>query len=365
MQLRAVFLVPLLIVTTGCATVSRPLPEQWTSVPRATPIRAVSLALDGRVSHSAETAGPRTADGAIRVVSDPAGARIANGLKLITGAFPAIESLDHSPERGEVAFSAERDGDFDVALVADDGSAMNWMPDDPADEVNVQWAPKGNKISYVIRAAGGDAVRTLHIPTSFQFAVPFENGTIHALAWDAEGAKYAVAYSTPDASDRVEVLAYDGTPRSIAVPPEQTLPVDVERFAAGAVILRPRDLAYSERLPVVVWQEPTFAWSDARAALMRDARVAVIVTTKAPTHDLWEKVAATPWLDASRTYLVGNEGDGREGTVVIAADPAQPAGQYSRSGNRVSVAPAVVQSVAARFIAGDLERTAAADGSRR
>lgn len=328
-------------------------------------IRTVALDSQGRVTHTPQPAPPRLQDGLIRVATDASGARITNNLKLITEAYSAIDSLDHSPERGEVVFSAERDGDFDIALVADDGSAMNWMPDDPADEVNVQWAPRGNKISYVIRAAGGDAVRTLHIPTSFQYVVPFTNATIHTLAWDPEGAKYAVSYSTPDASDRVEVLAYDGTPRTIVVPPSDKLAVEIEPFAPGAIVLRPLQLTYSEKLPVVVWHEPALGWSDARAALMRATRVAVIVTTAPATAALWETVSATPWMDSTRMYHVGGEGVTAEGAVVIAADSAQTPGQYARDGNRVNAAPADVQSVAARFIAGDLERTAVPNGRRR
>ena len=356
---------PLLMVLVACATTSRNVPEPWMSVPRATLIRTVALDTDGRVTHTPSIPAPGTVDGTIHVVTDKGGSRIANGLEVIAGPFPAIESLDHSAERGEVAFSALREDDFDIALVASDGSAINWMPDDPADEVAVQWAPKGNKISYVIRAAGGDVVRTLHIPTSFQFAIPFENATIRALAWDPEGAKYAVAYSTPEASDRVEVLAYDGTPRTMLVAPSDTLDVDIEPVDRHTLLLRPKQLAYDEKLPVVVWEAEDFGWSDARAALMRAGRVAVAITTRPASRALWEKLGAMPWIDASRAYQVGGEGEAPANTIVIAPDPALDAGRYTREGNRVSAAPAVVQSLAARFIAGDLERTAVPNGRRR
>lgn len=342
-----------------------PVPDSWMDVPQAAAIAGLKLDAAGNVTHTGEPPPRPVADGAIHVAVDDGQSRIANGLEVIAGPFDAIDSLDHSEERGEVAFSASRDGDFDIGLVASDGSAMNWMPDDPADEVSVQWAPRGNKISYVIRASGGDVVRTLHIPTAFQFAIPFENATIHELVWDPEGATYAVAYSTPDTSDRVEVLAYDGTPRRTVIAPAERLDVEVEPFGRDAIVLRPRQLSYDEKLPVVVWQEPDFGWSDARAALMRAARVALVVTKAPPTRELWERVAATAWIDASRAYRVGEEGEAPEHAVVIAADPALDPATYARHGGRVTAAPAVVQSLAARYIAGDLERTSAPDGSRR
>jgi len=248
---------------------------------------------------------------------------------------------------------------------------VHWMPDDPADEVAVQWAPRGNKISYVIRAAGGDVVRTLHIPTSFQFAIPFPGSTIHALAWDSQAERYAVAYSTLDASDRVEVLKYDGGERKIAIPPQRQLDVDVVPFAPGAILLRPRDLTYEEKLPLVVWIAEDFAWNDARAALLTDARVAVVVTKRWPGEDLWRAATGTAWLDSSRKFIVDRRASAAGGrppdraTLVIAADPALGTGRYRRQGNIVAVAPAVVQSFAAGYIAAQLKRTTPTNGSSR
>ena len=364
MSRRVTFLFPLLVLGLGCASARQSVPEAWSSVPVAAAIRSVELDTAGTVKTSPEPRAPRLSDGQIQVVTGEGGARIANGLKMITAPFPRIDSVDLSEEREEVVFSAERDGDFDVALVATDGSAMNWMPDDPSDEVMVQWAPRGNKISLIIRAPGGDVVRTLHIPTAFQFAIPFENATIHDLAWDAEGARYAVAYSTPLSSDAVDVLAYDGTPRTRTVAPASTLDVELEPFAREAFVLRPRAIRYEEKLPVVIWLDDRGGWNDARAALLREARVAVVVAGT-DTTALREKIAATAWMDASRVYRVGGPSTITAGETIIVADAALAPASWSRQGGVVTVAPAVIQSFAARFIASDLERTSPPHGSSR
>ena len=110
---------------------------------------------------------------AARAISD---VRIVNG-KLIAGGkeltpqFVAIQSFDVSLERREVVFSAKRRDNFDIGLVSLDGSDIHWIPEDPADEIDVQWAPKGNKVSYIVRTKTGDVVRTVHIPTAAQLAV--------------------------------------------------------------------------------------------------------------------------------------------------------------------------------------------------
>jgi len=360
MRLKPLLFFPLLVVFGGCRTGDFSIPPAWLSVPEAARMRSLVLDEQGKVSHQAQAAPRPPADGPIYL----SGGRLMNGEKALTDALLAIDSFDYSEVRGEVVFSAKREGGYDIGLISSDGSPINWAPADPADELDVQWAPRGNKVSYILRAAGGDIVRTLHIPTSAILQVPFENATIHALAWEPPAERYAVVYSTPDASDRVEVLKYSGAERRVVVPPAVRLEVEVEPFAPGAILLRPRDLQYEEKLPVVVWRASDFAWSDARAALMQNARVAVVVTTRAPSADLWSRVDATPWIDGKRTFVVGDDG-GRENAIRIGGEPSVPAGRYRRSGNVVTVPPAVVQSFAAGFIAEQLKRTSPTNGSSR
>ena len=368
-------LLPLLVALGGCATASDPasqtaaatIPREWMSVPAATRIGAVSLDAERKVTVAAEPAPARLTDGPIRIQSDPIRPRLMNGEKPITDQFAAIDSFDFSESRQEVIFSARREDNFDIGLAAADGSKVNWVPNDPADEVQVEWAPRGSKVSYVIRAKGGDVVRTLHIPTAMQFAVPFPMATIHALAWDPQAEQYAVAYSTPDASDRVEVLKYEGTERRTVIPPAATLDADIEPFAADAILLRPRDLRYDEKVPLAVWIGE-LAWSDARAALAKSARVAMIVTRRPPGEAFWKAVAELPWIDARRLFVVAPQPvtvAPAIAPVIITADPAVAGGQYRRDGNVVSVPPAVIQSFSAGFIADQLKRTTPTNGSSR
>lgn len=339
------------------------VPSDWVAIPRTTPIRSVTLDNEGNVTP--RTIVNKSSETPIELVEDAGGARLVRGDLVLTEPFPAIDSFDFSATRGEVVFSAKRDGGFDVGLVSSDGSPISWIPNDPADEIDVQWAPRGNKVSYTVRANGGDVVRTVHIPTAAELSVPFPHATIHDLSWDPAAERYAVAYSTPDASDRVDVLRYDGRERRTAVAAEKRLDADMESFARDAIILRPRDLAYGEKLPLVVWRADDHSWSDARAALIESARVAVVVTTRAPDEALWEAARSTPWLDPSRLFVVAGEPAASlpHGATAIVSDSSVPSGRYRRNGNFVGVAPAVVQSFAARFIAHQLQRTTPANAS--
>ncbi len=351
---------PALLLLTACTSATSPIPTAWLSVPEAPRIAAVALDESGKVRQQAAVKN----EAAIGVVNG----KVMNGAKALTDAFLAIDSFDFSQARGEVVFSAKRKDNFDVGLVSSDGSPIVWIPSaDPSDEISVQWAPRGNKISYIVRAKGGDLVRTVHVPTAFQVSTEFPNATIHALAWDPQAEHYAVAYSTPDASDRVEVVKYDGATRKIAVPPGVTLDVDVEPFAKNAIILRPRDVTYEEKLPLVVWVANDFAWSDARAALMKNARVAMVVTTAPPTDELWRTAAETKWIDASRSFVVTPQPQPATSNQhqVITTDAALAANRYRRTANVVAVPPSVIQSFSAGYIADQLKRTTPAHGRSR
>jgi hypothetical protein len=354
----------ILLFLAGCATALRTIPAAWMSVPQAARIGSLTLADDGTVTPSAQPAPTRLSDGAFHAM----GASLMSGRKVLAEKLGAIDSLDLSESRGEVVFSAKPHKDFDIGLISTDGGAVHWMPRDPADEVDVQWAPRGNKISYIIRGSGGDLVRTLHIPTAFQLAVPFPGATIRALAWEPKAEHYAVAYSTLLSSEQVDVLKYDGADHHTAIPPARRLDVEAVPLARGATLLHPHDIRSAEQLPIVVWRSGDASWSDARAALLAHRRIAVIVTPRAPDADFWRAIAAIKWLDRNRVYIVDSASDvpaPAAGQLLITADPTVAAGRYRRRGDIVAVAPAVVQSFAAGFIAEQLERTHPTNGSSR
>ena len=346
------------------------MPETWLNTPAAARIRTITLDERGQVTQALLPLKPEP----VTVENN----RLVRDGKRLTEQFTAIESFDYDDTWDEVIFSARRDGGFDIGLAAGDGSKTNWAPADPADEVQVQWAPRGYKASFIVRGAHGDVVRTLHIPTSLQHAIDFGPATIYDVAWEPSGDKYAVAFSTLDASDRVEVLRYDGTERRVAIPAAQKLAADVISFAPGAYALRPFDLQYGEKLPVVVWLAERFEWSDARAALLREARAAVIVARQAD-ETLWKTIGETPWMDANRAWVVNNVGQASANVGQASACPGQaeacptfitpdasvPAGRYRQSGNVIAVAPAAIQSFAAGFIADQLKRNRHTNGSSR
>jgi hypothetical protein len=345
----------------GCATASMPMPNAWETVPTAT-------AIGDYCAHFQCAANPRLAN--IRVSEN----RLFNGSKPLTPQFAALDSYDLSLDRKEIVFSAKRKDSFDVGLVSMDGSDIHWIPEDPADEVNVQWAPRGNKVSYILHTATGSIVRTVHVPTATQLSIDFPDTQIDALAWEPQAERFAVVIESPDASQRLVSMTYEGKKREDLITPQARLDVSIEPVG-GVLVMRPSALHYNERLPLVVWTENSpFAWNDARAALMKNVRVAIAIAPKF-SDNFWTEAKNVAWINSSRTYeIVGNPATGQPGNpatqqpsnaaTIIQADNTVPAHRYIRHGNTLSVPPAVVQSFAAAFIADDLKGTPPPNGRR-
>jgi len=232
--------------------------------------------------------------------------KLVAGGKVLTPQFAAIQSFDVSRDRGEVVFSARRADNFDIGLVSIDGSEVQWVPEDPADETDVQWAPRGNKVSYIIHTKAGDVVRTVHIPTAVQLSVDFPYTTVRALAWNPAADRYWVVLSSPDASERVESMQYDGRARRTDIAPEARLNVTAEPIA-GALLLRPNVMHYGEKLPLVVWVS-SFEWNDERAAMMRNRPVACAIMRRAPDDAFWAAAQAIPWIDMSQVSVKDSNG---------------------------------------------------------
>jgi hypothetical protein len=216
-----------------------------------------------------------------------------------------------------------------------------------------------------------------------QLTTEFLFGRVHALAWDPRAERYAVAWSSVDASDRIEVMTYAGEDRKVATAPAVKLEVEVEPVG-GALLLHPAAMHYNERIPLVVWRTgDRNEWDDARGALEREVRVACAVIDKDPDPAFWSAVAELPWIDASHIFVIGSRPaqaaagaasnataattgcSGASCAVWISGDSSIPAGRYRRIANLVSVSPALVQSFGAAWVAHQLKGNPPANGIHR
>ena len=359
MRVSLPFVIPFLTVLSACTTAVRPIPDAWLSLPAVEAFPPVEFASDGTVR---PVSGPRRAAASeVELVRDGEGVKLISGATVVTPVFSDIESFDVSQSRREVAFSARREKTgLDIGLVTLEGSAVSWVPEDPADEVGVTWAPRGNKISYFVRAAGGDLVRTVHVPTSVALTVDFPYSVARSLVWDAPAERFAVTLDSVDASTRVETMRYGGEERRLAIPPAVRLKADVVPMGPHAVLLQPENLRYEEGLPLIIWvtDGPRNAWNAARGRLLQQVRAGCVITDRAPDEALWSRLRELRWVNHDRTYIVNGPSGGSSthaAAIHIVGDPGVPQGRYVRDRNLIRVQPADVESFSAGFIADHLK----------
>ncbi len=183
----------------------------------------------------------------------------------VTPVFPSIESMDVAPRGDEIVFSARRENGFDVAIASPDGKTVNWVAPDRADEVGVTWAPRGNKVSFLMRGADSTLVRSVHVPTAFQLTFDTPAMRVRAIAWEPRAERFAMGLDGPAASPHIDWIEYAGTNRESLVAPRHVLKREPEGVAFGsgsALLLPPATIRYGERQPLFVrlTDEP-LSWS--------------------------------------------------------------------------------------------------------
>jgi hypothetical protein len=209
----------------GCATVPSPVPPAWESVPKAASASDFCEHFECAVNFSMFD---------IRMSQN----QLFNGSKALTPAFAAIDSYDVSFDRKEVVFSAKRTDNFDIGLVSVDGSDIHWIPEDPADETTVGWAPRGNKVSYILHTPTSSIVRTVHVPTATPLSIDFPNTQIDALSWEPKAERFALLLESPDVSPRTISMTYAGEKREEIQAPSDRLDVAIEPIG-GVLVMRP------------------------------------------------------------------------------------------------------------------------------
>jgi hypothetical protein len=349
---RAGFLAGLWVM--GCASATLPIPPSWTVHPSSSVDPAVVCeSIHCRVLDPAD----------VRIVTTDAGSKLVRGGKDLTPTFLAIDSYDVSAERKEVVFSAKRKDNFDVGLVSVDGSDIHWIFEDPVDETLAQWAPRGNKISYLMHNPAGDMVRTVHIPTAATLTVPLPWSRVRGLAWEPKGERFSLTLSSVTSSERVDSLRFGGEGGRTDVAPSAHLDLVPEPFVGG-VLLRPPVMHYGDRFPLVVWIGDPNAWNDARGTLLSRGGIAGAVVKKAPDAAFWTSVAEVKFIDPARIWVVGVAGD-RQGVTYVALATDLPHGRYRLQGRVLYASAADIQSVAAGFIADHLKGIDSRNGSHR
>lgn len=232
--------------------------------------------------------------------------------RLVAEPLLSIDSFDISPDQKEFVLSASRSGGFDVALGSTASPSVRWVATDPLDEVLVSWAPRGSKVTYLVRGRDGSLLRSLHVPTGYSLTVDLPQVHVTALAWEPRAERYAIVASTPESSSHIQSLAYGGEARRVVLEPARVSAGELEPFlwpGGSAWLSRPSRIGYGSSYPVVIWMGvgSPFEWSDQRAGLHEQFEAVSILGAGRMdilTSPFWDALALVPWVDRSRVVVV-------------------------------------------------------------
>lgn len=231
----------------------------------------------------------------------------AGGARTLAPPFRAIDSFDVSPDEREIVLSADRGEGFDVGLLSAEGETLHWVFPDRLPERTVSWAPRGNKVSYVIETDAGSILRTVHVPTSFALAVDFPLRRIKQISWEPKAEKLAILSSGVDRGAAIEWLRYGGEEREVLLSSARGSSTEVDRVG-GALVRPPAVTRYGEHYPLVAWVEPGDAleWRPVRQKVHDQGAGSAVVFANAGA-DVWEALLALPWVDRDRVLVVYNQ----------------------------------------------------------
>jgi TolB protein len=144
--MRFPYLIAILALALGAAPVRAETPDE-TSAPAPRPGRIVFAAARG-------------AGGAEDIFSgDLAGERIVN----LTDDPAPDRSPSWSPDGRQIAFASRRDGNWDLYLIAADGTGLRRLTDHPAYDGEPAWSPDGARLAFTSSRDGNLEVYTLDV----------------------------------------------------------------------------------------------------------------------------------------------------------------------------------------------------------
>ena len=118
----------------------------------------------------------------------------------------------HTPEQGgKIAFSSDRDGNFEIYLIDPDGGGLTRVTEDPADDVQPAWSPDGQRLAFVSNRDGNQEIYAMNLNGSGLLRLTNNAAADLNPAWSPDGTKIAFV-SNRDGNDEIYVLnAADGS----------------------------------------------------------------------------------------------------------------------------------------------------------
>ena len=115
-----------------------------------------------------------------------------------------------SPDGTQIAFTSDRDGDFDIYVMNADGTDQTQITNSPGLDTNPTWSPDGARIAFWTNRTGNDDIFVMNADGSSPVNISNRTSTDYFPAWSPDGTKIAFS-STRTGNDEIFVMNPDGS----------------------------------------------------------------------------------------------------------------------------------------------------------
>jgi Tol biopolymer transport system component len=131
--------------------------------------------------------------------------------RVVTGAT----WVDYSPDGRRLAYSAERDGNWDVYTARTDGSDERRLTRDPARDRQPAWSPRGDRIAFVSDRDGATELFVVGAEGGVPRRLTADSAVAGNPAWSADGLRLVWHARDANGRDRLHVVSADGASAAV------------------------------------------------------------------------------------------------------------------------------------------------------
>lgn len=122
-----------------------------------------------------------------------------------------VKPDNHTSEpRGKIAFASDRDGNFQIYVMAPDGGEQTRLTNSTSDDLEPAWSPDGTKLAFVSNRDGNREIYVMNSDGSNQIRLTNNSASDLHPVWSPDGSKIAF-YTDRDGSDQIYVMNPDGS----------------------------------------------------------------------------------------------------------------------------------------------------------
>jgi Tol biopolymer transport system component/alpha-tubulin suppressor-like RCC1 family protein len=115
-----------------------------------------------------------------------------------------------SPDGSRIAFSSNRDGDFEIYIMNRDGTGVVQLTFNQADDVHPAWSPDGTRLAFVSTRDGNEEIYVMHVDGSNQVNVTNHPSRDGEPDWSPDGTRL-VFTSWRDLGAEIFTMNADGS----------------------------------------------------------------------------------------------------------------------------------------------------------